>query len=294
MGKFDRKTFEHFTDQIAKAAVDSLQHQIPVTAEWGITDAGELLGSRMEENPKLSIPLKAIRFKKSDEAMVAQMVFFAAHPTIFSADNLYFSADFPGELTKLLENENPNSTALFINGAAGDLKPSGPYSESKEKRIHLYGKALKDKINEINFKPLDLDGKWEVLSDEVMLPPVKIRLGRFTIPSVIGNCIFDRKVLFQTLQLNESVFMMLPAEVSSSLGRQMEDVAKNHGYIPFFVGYANDYAGYVISRNYYRDRHQYEARASFYGENLDFFVLDKIIHMIGSLKNEPPGDSFSK
>ncbi|MDZ4818969.1 MAG: hypothetical protein SGJ20_08360 [Planctomycetota bacterium] len=68
-------------------------------------------------------------FVDPQEQVVAMAVNATCHP-VYEMCMPHVSPDYPGELTLLLEKKFPSATALFLNGAAGDINPttvsSGP------------------------------------------------------------------------------------------------------------------------------------------------------------------------
>ncbi len=56
---------------------------------------------------------------------LATLVRYACHPTVLNFDNLEITADYPGELRRTLEQViGGSSTALFFNGACGNINPA--------------------------------------------------------------------------------------------------------------------------------------------------------------------------
>ncbi len=293
-GKFQKECFREMTSLIAKSIVDSTKNQTPVQVDWGETDATSLVENRMDVNLSVKIPLKVIRFKSSENKVTGQFIFFAAHPTLFSAKNFRFSADFPGVLTRLLEEKSPDSIAIFANGAAGDLRPRAIDFRESAERVEHFGKTLFDLMHTIEFKSNSLEGEWASISEWVKLPNVKIRVSFLTIPSILGNRFFPTKTYFQVLRLGELMMVALPGEVSSEIGSEMEERIRANGFKPFLIGYANDFIGYIVPRRYYLDRSQYESSASFYGPKLDFYFQETVDHLIEKLTNQKSERFFTR
>ena len=66
--------------------------------------------------------LSVLRVDRMDGSPLAVVVNFAAHASVASWGR-YFCADYPGYLQETLENlYDGNMTAMFVNGASGDLK----------------------------------------------------------------------------------------------------------------------------------------------------------------------------
>jgi hypothetical protein len=76
---------------------------------------------------------------------IAHAVSFAAHPTMHSAKILKFSADYPGALADLVEQET-GAPCLFLQGAAGDLSAN----PGEERGPDGFGRALGRKALEMS------------------------------------------------------------------------------------------------------------------------------------------------
>lgn len=287
MGKFKRAVFEKVTGGIAEAALLSMEKAVPVSAEYGEARIDSLIENRMDERSKISEKLRVLRFKMESGKILANLIFMAAHPTILPAGNLEFSADFPGALNAILEKQAPGSVSLFLNGAAGDLRPhlseSTAAKNSRFEKMEAYGNEAASEIHKIPFSPMDLSGPWRAVLSRVKLPPVKARAGALRVPSLLGGRIFPRHAFFQGLRLGPLLFLAFPAELSSETGRDIETLMRGRQFTPFVIGYANDYVGYVVPERYWRDKKQYEARASFYGPKLDWFVQKQALTLSDAL-----------
>jgi len=273
MGKFDERVFRLIVDGAAEAGKSALESMEPVTIEYGETTIDEMIENRM--SPKLNYPdtLKVMRFIDLKGNITAHMVFMAAHPTMFPAkDQMSFSADFPGSLTKHLEEQYPDSSAVFVNGAAADLRPPKK-GDDKLLAMTNYGLEIAKRIQQIKFEKADLSGRWEAILEERKLPKVKARAGWFSFPSLLGNRVFPTRAHFQTLRMGSLILSAFPGELASELGRELERSHRAYGLTPLVAGYANDYIGYVISRRHYDLKDEYESEVSFYGREMDGFVL---------------------
>jgi hypothetical protein len=71
-------------------------------------------------NPPVDRALLVLRVEDVDGRPIAHAVNFAAHPTMYDARILKFSADYVGALAGLVEKET-GAPCLFLQGAAGDL-----------------------------------------------------------------------------------------------------------------------------------------------------------------------------
>jgi hypothetical protein len=63
-----------------------------------------------------------VRIDATDGAPLAVLVNFACHPVVMGPNNLDYSADYPGELCRIVK-EQTGAECLFLQGACGDVNP---------------------------------------------------------------------------------------------------------------------------------------------------------------------------
>jgi len=98
------------------------------------------------------------------------------HPTIMNSANLLLSADYPGAACKYLEDAFPNSTAVFLQGAGGDINPAilangEKYRNCSFSDVDLTGRILaNDVINITRHKMKKVDISINDSIEEIELP----------------------------------------------------------------------------------------------------------------------------
>lgn len=92
--------------------------------------------SKLAEKP-VDHELLVLRVETVTAKPIAHAVNFAAHPTMHEAKVLKFSADYPGAMAGLVEQET-GVPCLFLQGAAGDLSANPGEERGPEK----FGQAL--------------------------------------------------------------------------------------------------------------------------------------------------------
>jgi len=146
MGLFDPQIFTQVTDRIAQAALMALRHPIGVTAAVGQTRIDALVANRMDAQLALPQSLKVLQFQAPSGRIVGRLVFMAAHPTLAPWQCREFSADYPGVLTQALEQHDPGSVAVFVQGAAGDLAPQTAAGPAPHARSTIYGSDIQVRL----------------------------------------------------------------------------------------------------------------------------------------------------
>lgn len=65
-----------------------------------------------------------LRVDKSDGSPLAVLVNYACHPVVFGSDNLQYSADYPGVMNRVVEEQVGGGVqSFFLQGAPGDINP---------------------------------------------------------------------------------------------------------------------------------------------------------------------------
>ncbi len=127
-------------EKIAKAIDEAYQRLVPVQLGTGYGTAyighnrlrvnAEGMATWFERNPT-KIPtfpvdptVAALRVDRADGKPLAILVNYACHPVVFRWDNLQYSADYPGVMTKVVEQAfDGEPLCFFLPGAAGDINP---------------------------------------------------------------------------------------------------------------------------------------------------------------------------
>jgi hypothetical protein len=124
--------------RIADAVVEAAGRLEPVTlgVGWGEASEGHnrrrveadgsvtMLWQNRERIPTSPVDhrLGVVRLERADGTPLATLINFACHPVVLGPENLRFSADYPGVLTRIVE-EQLGGQAMFLQGAAGDINP---------------------------------------------------------------------------------------------------------------------------------------------------------------------------
>jgi neutral ceramidase len=68
--------------------------------------------------------LTVLRVDRADGTPLAVLTNYACHPVVFGADNLRYSADYPGVMNRVVEREfGGRAQSFFLQGAPGDINP---------------------------------------------------------------------------------------------------------------------------------------------------------------------------
>jgi hypothetical protein len=110
--------------RIAGAVAMADRRRVPVTLK--VATVGVTTISQNRRHPDGPIETEAVVLLVAPEGngpAVATVVNYACHSTVLEADNLHFSADFPGAMARLLER-SVGGVGIYLQGAAGDINPA--------------------------------------------------------------------------------------------------------------------------------------------------------------------------
>jgi len=108
------------TDSIRSAS----ERLRPVTAEVKVGNVGLSVNRRLRSLP-VDPTLVTLTFQDEQGKSVAGVLNYSCHPTVLGPTNQQISADYPGKVAELAEEQEGGSyVSLFLNGACGDVNPS--------------------------------------------------------------------------------------------------------------------------------------------------------------------------
>ncbi|HET7827114.1 MAG TPA: neutral/alkaline non-lysosomal ceramidase N-terminal domain-containing protein, partial [Anaeromyxobacter sp.] len=126
-GPYDPRIRDAIATVIAVAIRRANEALAPARAAVARGTAIDLVRSRSggERDGRLTV----LRVEREGGAPVAELVVFAAHPTILGGANRRISGDWPGRLVA----DGRRGTRVLVQGAIGDQSPAGPESVSPER-----------------------------------------------------------------------------------------------------------------------------------------------------------------
>lgn len=181
----------------------------------------------------------AIRLSTKDEDLV--IANFSCHANVLDRSNTLVGRDFVGPMLETLESNlgDRKTRAIFLNGAAGDVRPA--IWESSLDVAAAFGGMLGIQIALVVKK----DG--EILDKSISFQESEAFLS-FSDDSVLG-------VPVSCLRIGNQPLITVPGELYSSLSLRIKE---SIGTKPMIIGYANGTLGYLpdkkcIERNHPED-----------------------------------------
>ena len=181
---------------------------------------------------------------------IATLVNLAIHPVVLGPDNLNYSADFPGAMMKIVE-ENGGGQVMFLQGAAGDINPfwdKTPLDEGAYDQMQRMGETIgrevvrvrrSTELSEVQSIALGVDKvhinpRWNLDDPEVRANVRQDYVDRFE---------REHEAEVKTLMIGTDLALAaFPGEffVEHGLRLKQESVVAH----TLFVGYSNGHLGY--------------------------------------------------
>ena len=268
---------------LVEARIGAGEGRAPFTINRWIPTPGGSVASRWGPNPNgpTDETLSVLRVNRADGFPLAAVVDFAAHASVMKWGE-YFSAGYPGFLQETLEKVHDGEmTAMFINGASGDLKVkwltrkvdgSTDFAYGGVASARRWGRVIAGAALSVleQIETTERDCRISVASKQVDLPllplpsPAQIQkqleekrkageatsweervlpsLRDGTAPTAIAGEV-------QLMRLGEDIVLLaVPGELFAEVGLAMRRALSCKHL--FIVGYANGYAGYLPSAKF--------------------------------------------
>jgi hypothetical protein len=210
----------------------------------------EMMWRNAERVPTSPLDKEATLVKITDEEdkPIAVLVHYACHPVILGPTNLEYSADYPGEMMRLVE-EKTGAACLFLQGGCGDINPYLDKFQLDEGGIEAMrgeGKKCADAV--LSVLPSIETKAPENPSIDLVESTHKVGL-RSELPSVINymrrikGLSPDLEVPLSVLVLNKNLALVgMPGEVFVDFQLELKKTAAlDHTLL---VGYTNEYHAY--------------------------------------------------
>ncbi len=243
--------------------------------------------------------------RMADNSILGFVVNFPLHCTALSASNIKFSSDIGGAIMSSLENRFSGSTALFINGAEGDVSPHAP---GEPDMMQFIGGQIALAI-EKESKGISCSekGRLAIANKHIQLPEPRLDLS--AMDSLSGNnSIFLSDYISGSVALTKWVeessyfgavcldntmetltISTIPGEAITDVGLMIKNAirekAANKNTFSMIAGLSNGYIGYITTKEQFH-KGGYESLATLYGENTDQFIVNSVTGLHASLLSQ--------
>ena len=308
---FDPLAMSEFDEKVALAMVNAKKRAEPSILYNGFTSVPEVAKNRRAGETAVDNELGILWAKNSEGKITGIIVNYACHCTILDSSNYLISADYPGYIYQEAEKQFPGVTAMFFNGACGDLNIG--YSadasafganmgelrsfKNAEKMAGFIFEGIKRVIN----NPIEVEGQISFIYVTLELP------SRNNLPSLQSlvsekeslekagqedtdsqlKLVYTKALLGNVAHLckngqivqGESVLMVIgktviitvPGELFCEIGMAIKNIFKPDKQA-FLFGYTNGYVGYLPTKKAFLAG-GYECETSVHGPETESYLI---------------------
>jgi len=217
-----------------------------------------MLWRNEERRPTSPVDKEAgiIRVDTADGKPLAVMVNFACHPVVMGPSNLQYSADYVGEMAKLVK-EKTGAECLFLQGGCGDINPyldKTPIDEGGVESMRGTGRACAEAVLGVfekietaapaqpsvkyAMKPVTVGTRWD-LNDPEVQQVFKSMYGQL-FDKYLADLKGDLAVPLAVLVLNDNLALAgMPGELFVQYQLDLKEDSPIRD--TFLCGYASDF-----------------------------------------------------
>ena len=293
---------ERVVEQITDAAVRAAGDLRPVTVgygedriDFGINRRGLVDGKalvRLDPEGPNDPRVKVLRFDDGRSwSPYAVLMHAVCHPCVFTWGDKatppwpngfpQMSADFPGVAQGFVEQSYGRTTAMFLQGCAGDIRPNlpgYPYRCGDEADIQWTGRSLGCAV-------IRAADRSAVREERAKRPPhYFIRCARRTVdlPGKTGTISAE----LSAIKVGPYLLLTMPGEPMVEYGFNLERAIADRA-IPIVVGYTNGHVGYICTAKAH-EHGGYEPNSSPLAPEAEAIILAEL----NKLADQVIGDVF--
>jgi neutral/alkaline ceramidase-like enzyme len=284
IGLFSEEMLDFVTDRIAQALREAHGNLRPARAASGVVEASGMTANRRGD-AFTDDDITVLRIDSMDGGPLAVLVDFTAHGTIMTEREMLISGGWAGNMQRTVETLMPGATCLYMNGAEGDIRPSGAQGGSRweiaedyGRRIGLQAAELATGLKPRKVKRFAMMGKM-ILLPERQSPPgfIEIAGDEYGVTQEqldqLIQVMFPEAAPIYALRIDDYQTVSFPGEAICQLGLSVKAALRAEGVKhPCIAGLTSEHIGYILTKDEY---HQggYETTVSFYGDGLGAHLL---------------------
>ena len=232
--------------RILESVESAIQSQKPVDVYYGKEVVKDVIVNyRPVKNIENTI--HEIQFRQGKE-IIGTLWTFPAQPEITTRENIQISADYPGSVSRRIEQEQ-GGVALFSLGLCGSQSPI--YAEQGYVKMEDLANKVYSGVQTASSKLSKIEGKAiELRHRQIHLPlenndfSLLNTLGIFNLPMVKENVI---KTTVSKIRIGKIHLITIPGEPFPGLINPLLSKYLEHNFI--ILSHVNDSVGYFIPRN---------------------------------------------
>ncbi|HTF19443.1 MAG TPA: neutral/alkaline non-lysosomal ceramidase N-terminal domain-containing protein [Chryseolinea sp.] len=271
-GNYDEGLVHLIKDKILLAIKTADESKVSATLSVAHIPVTDAVRNRIDRRHPVDSLLRVVRVVRSDSAKLL-LLNFTAHATCLSDDNLVLSADYPGRLTRSLE-ENGYAFAMFMAGAVGSHAAKAKEREwpCVEEMAAKLTRALEQDYG--SFKTVTDTTLWMGrVRLEVSDAQFKIFKNWRLRPSAFNGLLGNYPEYLTGLRVGNLLMLGTPCDFSGEFYPKLDSAAQVNGMQLMVSSFNGGYIGYVTPREYYDVDHYETQLMNWYGPGTGEYLM---------------------
>lgn len=254
-GKFDEDVEIRLSELFYQAIMSSTDDMAPAEIVYSQSKDVENIRYRLAvEHGGLDDWIRSLVVKRSDGKQ-AELITYAAHPTMLRAKFLNISRDYPGILVDTLESLG-NDFALFMAGSVGSIGANAEGVDNFE-QAHNMVKGLVEHLKDSVEMPLSDTITSAYFEIPMPKQTARISLG-FALRPWVFNAFFGKYPTYiKVTKIGKVLILGMPADFSGEIMSDLDAYADQQGIELMITSFNGSYIGYITSDKVY-DSNEYE------------------------------------
>jgi len=251
-GEYDPAVPEFLSATFADAIIEAYKSMKPAQIAHGVIDAPQFIRNRTRDAAVDSfLNYMVVEQEGGRRCYVTR---WSAHPTIFGTDMMEFSAEYPGEMTRYIEQKT-NASTVYLGGGLGSMSPRAPEAATPSERVTAYGQLLGQLVLD-NTQNLEFINYADVASVRVRVgvpaPQARPLSPKWRLSPVAARILgVPQEGWIQGARIGDMVFIGMPFDTSGELTREWRVQADQQGWDLWVTSFAGAYLGYLSPDRYY-------------------------------------------
>jgi len=253
-GDYDPAVPQFLSMAFADAIVEAYNGMKPAQMASGVIDAEQYIRNRTRNAPvDKNLNYMVVEQEGGRRCYVVR---WSAHPTIFGTKMMEFTAEFPGEMTRYIEQKT-NAAAIYLGGGLGSMSSRAPDAQSDSERVTKYGQALGQLVLD-NTIDLEFTNYTDVASVRVPvgLPKAQARplSPKWRLSPIASKILgIPQEGWIQGARIGNTVLIGMPFDTSGELTLEWHEQAAREGWDLWVTSFAGAYLGYLSPDKYYNE-----------------------------------------
>lgn len=298
IGVFSEPMLRFTVKRLAAALKEAHANMVPVKAASGVVSLPGMNRNRRDA-ACVDDRMTVLRLDRLDNTPLAAVVNYTAHGTFVDETNMLISGEWAGEMQRTFEDlMGDKVTCLYVNGAEGDIAPSGRDGGSNYEQAYNYGRKIgiaawrlaKDLVAS-DVAVFAQQMRWAELPKRQGAPDfIKIAGDEYNVTQdqldLLLQVMFPETAPLYGLRINDFQLMTFPGEPICAIGTAVKAALQQAGIAHACVAsLASDHIGYILTADEY-EKSGYEVTASFYGPDLGAQLQQQAIELGLAMTNQ--------